>query len=417
MIPVFQQRARPTRASESAWRLVVGARRRGWASCWWCSRRSCAIWPEVPAALFHLDPERAADLPRSSSGSCRRPSPCRGSRRSSPRCSRSTAASRGRPRWASRSTSGSSGRSRSARAAIGIEAAAWGVVIGATAPGGAPAPAVLAPAARRPARGPPSAPAARVVGPAGAAGARRLGAAAGQQLHRQALRVDRSRRPRRRPELRQRARSGAPGRAAAAPADAALPVDRAPDVRAARAARPSAPSGAWRACSALVAIPIVLLMAIYATEVTQLAFQRGQCDADCVSETRPAAALLRARALAGVRCRCCSTAPCRPPTTSATSSGPRVATVTITIVLDLLLLGPMEQSGLALASTIGVYANAVMLIALLRHHFPSLSLRDLGAPAGAGPRGRAHRGGAWRSCRPGPAVPTTSPRSRCSRSA
>ena len=34
-----------------------------------------------------------------------------------------------------------------------------------------------------------------------------------------------------------------------------------------------------------------------------------------------------------------------------------VATVAITIGLDLILLGPMEQSGLALAATIGVYAE------------------------------------------------------------
>ena len=50
-----------------------------------------------------------------------------------------------------------------------------------------------------------------------------------------------------------------------------------------------------------------------------------------------------------------------------------VATVAITIGLDLILLGPMEQSGLALASTIGVYPNALMLLARMRHHFPALS--------------------------------------------
>jgi peptidoglycan biosynthesis protein MviN/MurJ (putative lipid II flippase) len=127
---------------------------------------------------------------------------------------------------------------------------------------------------------------------------------------------------------------------------------------------------------ALVAIPIGLLMSIYSTEVTQLAFGRGACGAQCVSETSgpllyyalalwPAflSLLLNRTLSAGNHQR--------------GIFWTTVATVAITIGLDLILLGPMEQSGLALASTIGVYLNALMLIALLRHHFAGLSLLEL----------------------------------------
>src|SRR4029453_11521810 len=51
-----------------------------------------------------------------------------------------------------------------------------------------------------------------------------------------------------------------------------------------------------------------------------------------------------------------------------------VVTVVLTIALDLALLGPMEQAGLALAATLGVFANAAMLLARARRHFPSVHL-------------------------------------------
>ena len=42
----------------------------------------------------------------------------------------------------------------------------------------------------------------------------------------------------------------------------------------------------------------------------------------------------------------------------------------------------MEQSGLALASTLGVYASAIMLLGGLRRTFPSLSVVALGRRQG-----------------------------------
>ena len=43
----------------------------------------------------------------------------------------------------------------------------------------------------------------------------------------------------------------------------------------------------------------------------------------------------------------------------------------------MILLGPMEQAGLALAATIGVYANSLMLLSRMRRHFPTVPMRAL----------------------------------------
>lgn len=132
----------------------------------------------------------------------------------------------------------------------------------------------------------------------------------------------------------------------------------------------------------LVSVPMMLLLAIYADETAQLAFQRGKCDAACIDEIAPPlqfyafalwpafAALLMNRTLSAARRQrfiLIATA----------------VTVALTIVLDILLLGPLEQAGLALASTLGVYASAVMLLGGMRDQFPSLSIRLLGRRQGA----------------------------------
>ena len=112
---------------------------------------------------------------------------------SSPRCSRSTAASRGRRRWAWRSTLGIIVGVVVGQSHIGIEAAAWGVVLGATLQVLLQLPQfwrLLREARARPAL---THPRLGAVGAAGAAGAGRVGPPAGQQLHRQALRLERSR--------------------------------------------------------------------------------------------------------------------------------------------------------------------------------------------------------------------------------
>jgi putative peptidoglycan lipid II flippase len=132
---------------------------------------------------------------------------------------------------------------------------------------------------------------------------------------------------------------------------------------------------------ALVSIPISLYLAVAATEITQLAFGRGKCDAECVSQT--AAPLVFyglavwANFLGYLLNRSLSAANRARDIMIAT-----VVTVVLTIVLDIILLGPMEQAGLALASAIAVTVNTLMTLWFLRRRFPSLSLRGVAAQQG-----------------------------------
>jgi putative peptidoglycan lipid II flippase len=131
----------------------------------------------------------------------------------------------------------------------------------------------------------------------------------------------------------------------------------------------------------LMSIPLMLLMAIYAEEVAQLAFQRGRCDVDCIDQIDPPlvwyalglwpafGSLLLNRTLSAAN-------------RQRDILWTTVATVAITIVLDVILLGPMEQAGLALASTIGVYANALMLLARMRRQFPAVPMRAMAVRQG-----------------------------------
>ena len=131
----------------------------------------------------------------------------------------------------------------------------------------------------------------------------------------------------------------------------------------------------------LMAIPLMLLMAIYADEIAQLAFQRGKCGESCVAQIDPPlvwyalglwpafGSLLLNRTLSAAN-------------KQRDILWTTVATVAITIILDVILLGPMEQAGLALAATIGVYANAVMLLLRMRRQFPAVPMRALAVRQG-----------------------------------
>jgi putative peptidoglycan lipid II flippase len=59
-----------------------------------------------------------------------------------------------------------------------------------------------------------------------------------------------------------------------------------------------------------------------------------------------------------------------------------IITVVLTIGLDLLLLRPLEQAGLALASAIAVYVNTGITLWFLRRRTPQLSLRALATQQG-----------------------------------
>ncbi len=128
---------------------------------------------------------------------------------------------------------------------------------------------------------------------------------------------------------------------------------------------------------ALVSIPLSILIAIGSTEISQVAFGRGKCDAACVSEISAPLVfygiavwgnfigyLLNRTLSAGNHAREIVVA--------------TVITVVLTIALDLVFLGPLEQAGLALASAIAVYANTGITLWFLRRRTPGLSLRALG---------------------------------------
>jgi putative peptidoglycan lipid II flippase len=131
----------------------------------------------------------------------------------------------------------------------------------------------------------------------------------------------------------------------------------------------------------LVAVPMMVLLAIYSHEVAQLAFQRRKCGPECVDQIGPPllfyalglwpsfGAYLLNRTLSAAR---------RQRFILWTTA----ATVVVTIVLDLILLGPMEQSGLALAATIGVYFSVMISLVGMRDEFPGLPLRALGERQG-----------------------------------
>lgn len=127
---------------------------------------------------------------------------------------------------------------------------------------------------------------------------------------------------------------------------------------------------------ALLSIPTMALLAVYADEIAQLAFKRGRCDEDCVGLIGPplgfyalgmwpafASLLLNRTLSAALRQRQILVV--------------TVVTVALTIALDIILLGPMEQSGLALAASLGVYANAAMLLWCLWRTFPELPVRTI----------------------------------------
>ena len=131
----------------------------------------------------------------------------------------------------------------------------------------------------------------------------------------------------------------------------------------------------------LVSMPMMVLLAVYSHEVAQLAFQRGKCGPECVDLIAPPL-LFYALALwpafgAFLLNRTLSAARRQPFILVCTA-----ATVAITVVLDLILLGPLELAGLARASTIGVYASAGMYLVGLRGEFPSLSVAALGRRQG-----------------------------------
>ncbi len=132
---------------------------------------------------------------------------------------------------------------------------------------------------------------------------------------------------------------------------------------------------------ALVAIPISILIAVGSSEIAQVAFGRGKCDAYCVDQIAAPLAfygvavwgnfigyLLNRSLAAANQMRAIMIA--------------TIISVVLTIGLDLVFLGPLQQAGLALASAIAVYVNTGLTLWFLQRTTPEVSLRALASQQG-----------------------------------
>jgi putative peptidoglycan lipid II flippase len=126
----------------------------------------------------------------------------------------------------------------------------------------------------------------------------------------------------------------------------------------------------------LTAIPAGFLIAVYAQEVTQLLLGRGQCGAECVHQTATPLAWYALATLGAFLTmflnRALAAANLQREILVAT-----VITVIVTIAFDLLLLQPLAQGGIALASLIGIYLNVVLYVWYLRRRFPTYDVPGL----------------------------------------
>jgi putative peptidoglycan lipid II flippase len=125
---------------------------------------------------------------------------------------------------------------------------------------------------------------------------------------------------------------------------------------------------------AMVSMPVSVFMAVNAEALAAVLFQRGECGTACVTEIGEPLVFyglavwpgflgfLNNRALSAGRF-----------TRDITVS--TVIVVSLTIALDALLIGPMEQSGLALATAIALYVNVGVTALMLRRRTPELPLR------------------------------------------
>ncbi|HWH13571.1 MAG TPA: lipid II flippase MurJ [Miltoncostaeaceae bacterium] len=126
----------------------------------------------------------------------------------------------------------------------------------------------------------------------------------------------------------------------------------------------------------LAGVPAALLVAVYSRETAQLMLGRGQCDVECVREVSAPLTWYAVAVLGNFLSVFFN---------RALAAGNRqrevlwatAAAVAVTIVFDIILLGPMEQAGLALASAIGVYVNLAIYTAYLRRHLEGFSVRAL----------------------------------------
>ncbi len=152
---------------------------------------------------------------------------------------------------------------------------------------------------------------------------------------------------------------------------------------------------------ALTAIPTGFLIALYSREITQLLLGRGHCAESCVHQTATPLAWYALATLGAFLTmflnRALAAANLQRQILVAT-----VWAVVVTIVFDLILLKPLAQGGIALASLIGIYLNVVLFVWYLRRHFPDVRRTRVPASTGAYHRRRCHQRGCRVRREPGP---------------
>lgn len=126
----------------------------------------------------------------------------------------------------------------------------------------------------------------------------------------------------------------------------------------------------------LVSVPMSAFLMIYPSEVARILFGGSKCDAACVTDIagplRWYALAVWAAFIGYLLNRSLSAANRARQIMVAT-----LVTVAVTIGLDLILLGPMGHSGLALATALGVMLNTAITTWMLAQTLPGFSPRHL----------------------------------------
>jgi putative peptidoglycan lipid II flippase len=127
---------------------------------------------------------------------------------------------------------------------------------------------------------------------------------------------------------------------------------------------------------ALVAMPASIVVMLFPQEIAQLAFGYRRCDDQCVAWTADPLRWYGLAVWGGFFSYLCNRT-----ISAANRQGDivwaTVVTVGVTIGLDIVLLGPMEQAGLALAAAIGIYCNVLMLLYILHSRVGGVGMRAL----------------------------------------
>lgn len=124
----------------------------------------------------------------------------------------------------------------------------------------------------------------------------------------------------------------------------------------------------------VLSIPVGAFMALYANELIEIVFGRGKCDGECVDEIASPFAFYGLAVWGGfigyLNNRILSAAGRTRDVMVAT-----IIVVVVTIALDVAFVGPLEQGGLALATAIALFINVLVTLMFVRREFPEVDPR------------------------------------------